>query len=228
MEHSEAARLMATEKYLLDELSSAEMEAFEEHLFSCEECTLDVRAGAVLLDRAKLELARPAPASGNVAQQRRPRGLWWWRPAFAIPAFAILLVVLGYQNFVTYPALKGAVAENKAPRILPAATLVSSNRGIGPSPILVHSGEPFMLPIDIQAQVPFPSYIIRLQNPAGGVEWSLPVSRELIKDTVMIRAPGVKKPGRYRVVLLGRDAQGGTSAVDTYPLDLQFAAAANP
>jgi hypothetical protein len=231
MDHSEAARLMASEKYLLDELSSAEAEAFEEHLFECRECALDVRAGSAFLEHSKVQLANPSAAPVTVPAGGRESSGWfsWLRPAFAVPAMAILLLVVGYQNLVTYPALKGAVAENKAPRILPAASLVSSvTRGAVPSVIAVPSGEPFLLPLDVQSQNSFQSFVVELQNPAGGVEWSLPVSAESVKNTLTIRAPGVEKAGRYTVVVRGRNAQGENSEVGRYAFDLQFATAANP
>jgi len=86
MNHNEASRLMASEKYLLDELSPAEMEAFEEHLFDCNECSLDVRAGSLFLEHGKVELANPTPKA--IPTEGRPsRGFTWW-PAFAVPAIA--------------------------------------------------------------------------------------------------------------------------------------------
>jgi Putative zinc-finger len=230
MDHSEASRLMASEKYLLDELSPTEMEEFEEHLFGCHDCAMDVRAGSVFLEQGKLELANSEADTQRIAAEVRPsRGFSWWRAAFAIPAMAILLIVVGYQNLVTYPALKGALAENRAPRILPAAALVSSaTRGAEPSVIRVNTGEPFLLPVDIAAQTPYQSYVINLQNPSGGVQWSLPVSSELVKNTLTIAAPGVNTAGHYEVVVLGRSANGETSEVGRYPFELQFARAANP
>ena len=47
---------MATERYLLEELSPELREAFEEHMFECPECALDVRAGNVFLSEAKEQL----------------------------------------------------------------------------------------------------------------------------------------------------------------------------
>src|SRR5580704_10174346 len=131
MDHSEASRLMA----------------FEEHLFACHECAMDVRAGSAFLEHSKAELANFSPRVERRAAEVRPsRGFAWWRPALAIPAMAILLIVVGYQNLVTYPAMKGALAENKAPRILPAVSLVSAvTRGSPPSVIAVRAGEPFLL-----------------------------------------------------------------------------------
>ncbi|MGB8581290.1 MAG: zf-HC2 domain-containing protein [Candidatus Sulfotelmatobacter sp.] len=230
MDHSEASRLMASEKYLLDELSPTEIEEFEEHLFGCHDCAMDVRAGSVFLEQGKAELASsPANARHVPAEVRPSRGFSWWRAAFAVPAMAILLLVVGYQNLVTYPALKGALAENRAPRILPAAALVSSaTRGTEPTTIEVRAGQPFLLPLDIQPQNSYESYVIELQNPAGVVQWSLPVSSQLVKNTLTIGAPGVDKAGRYEVIVLGRNANGETSEIGRYPFDLQFAGVANP
>ena len=230
MDHSEANRLMASEKYLLDELSPTEMEAFEEHLFDCRDCALDVRAGAVFLEQGKVELASSTVDAGRIAEEvRSSPGFPWWRTAFAIPAMAILLIVVGYQNLVTYPALKGALAENRAPRILPAAALVSSaTRGAEPTTIEVRAGEPFLLPLDIPVQKAYQSYVVELQNPAGVVQWSLPVSSELLKNTLTIGAPGVDKDGRYEVIVLGRNGRGENSEVGRYPFDVRFVPAANP
>jgi hypothetical protein len=230
MDHSEASRLMASEKYLLDELAPTEMEQFEEHLFSCHDCTMDVRAGAVFLEQGKVELANSAADARRIPAQVRPsHGFSWWRAAFAIPVMAILLIVVGYQNLITFPALKGALAENRAPRILPAAALVSSaTRGVEPTTIEVRAGEPFLLPLDIPPQNAYQSYVVELQNPAGVVKWSLPVSSELVKNTLTIAAPGVDKAGRYEVIVLGRNGSGENSEVGRYPFDVRFASKANP
>ena len=44
MDHQEAVRQKATERYLLDELDPELRDQFEEHLFDCQDCALDVRA----------------------------------------------------------------------------------------------------------------------------------------------------------------------------------------
>ena len=69
MEHHEAKRLMAVEKYLLDELPPQVRDEFEEHYFDCDECTTDLRATAAFLDAAKREFkneSASAPAVGPV------------------------------------------------------------------------------------------------------------------------------------------------------------------
>jgi len=60
MNHSEAVRLQAAEKYVLGELSPALREEYEEHLFDCVACALDVKAVAAFLDNARDVLRQPA------------------------------------------------------------------------------------------------------------------------------------------------------------------------
>ena len=62
MNHSEAVEMMATERYLLGELSPELREAFEEHYFDCQECALDLRAEAAFVDAAKMQLPNMATA----------------------------------------------------------------------------------------------------------------------------------------------------------------------
>lgn len=65
MEHSEALKEMTAERYLLDELTPEVREEFEQHMFDCQECAFDIRAGAAFVDEAKTqlpELTRNSPA----------------------------------------------------------------------------------------------------------------------------------------------------------------------
>ncbi len=231
MDHSEATRLMASEKYLLNELPPEALGEFEEHLFGCHECAMDVRAGAAFLAGGKAELAASFTAPERVPMEvRRAPRFAWWRPAFAVPVMALLLITIGYQNLVTYPVLKDALAESKAPRILPAASLVGSvTRGLTPTAITVQPGKPFLLPLDITPQDVFQSYRVELHNPAGGVEWALPVSARAAKNTLPISVPGVSQAGRYELVVIGLNAQGEKiSEAGRYPFELQLATASNP
>src|SRR6266404_851366 len=43
MNHDDAIKSLAAERYILDDLDPAERDAFEEHFFDCTECTADVR-----------------------------------------------------------------------------------------------------------------------------------------------------------------------------------------
>src|SRR5262249_1472143 len=108
MDHNDAVRLQASERYLLNELEADQVDQFEEHLFDCTECALDVRATAMFLEQTKNVLSRPmlVPAQSKTAPVATKGWLAWLRPSFALPVMALLLAVLGYQNLVTYPHLR--------------------------------------------------------------------------------------------------------------------------
>src|ERR1700730_2578968 len=108
MDHDEAVRTNVTERYLLNELDPELRDQFEEHLFDCQDCALDVRAAAMFVEQRKAMLAeRPeVHVRVPVAISRSSAWLAWLRPALAVPVLAILLTVVGYQNFVTLPQLE--------------------------------------------------------------------------------------------------------------------------
>jgi hypothetical protein len=53
VDHDEAVRTLATEKYLLGEMYSDLREEFEMHLFDCEQCAFDLWAAVTFLAHAK-------------------------------------------------------------------------------------------------------------------------------------------------------------------------------
>src|SRR5262245_15757300 len=108
MEHTDAIRLQAVEKYIFGELTPALRNEFEAHYFDCYECSLNVRTGVAFAAASRQYFAeapvplvalRPATAAGWFS---------WLRPMIAVPTFAALLLLVGYQNFVSIPRLKQA------------------------------------------------------------------------------------------------------------------------
>jgi len=60
MDHNEAVRMNAAEKYILGELSPVLREQYEEHFFACVACALEVKAAAAFVDNACDVLRQPA------------------------------------------------------------------------------------------------------------------------------------------------------------------------
>ena len=122
MDHNEAVRQNATERYLLDELEPELRDQFEEHLFDCQDCALDVRAAATFVEQSKVILAEPAVSAAKLTAPVKSNARWlaWLRPSLAVPVFALLLAVIGYQNFVTVPRLIQAAND---PQIAPWASV---------------------------------------------------------------------------------------------------------
>jgi hypothetical protein len=200
MEHSEAIQLMAAEKYLLDELSADVRDEFEEHLFGCHECAMDMRTASAFLEQGKAVLAEPEVAIVREKNKSRPGLFAWWRPAFAIPAMAALLLAIGYQNLQLTRSL------NK-PQLLPATTVNLLTYGTNTSPLLVHRGEGFLLNVIAPPDHRYPAYEADLRSPAGEVE-SVAISASA-DDTWPIRFPGAnRQSGTYRIVVHGIAAGG--------------------
>jgi anti-sigma factor RsiW len=205
MDHQEAMRRAAVEKYLLGELPPPERDEFEEHFFECQECAGDLKTTAAFLDGAKREFKRGPAAQTAPEAGKQP---WWtllWRPAFAGPAFAALLLIVAYQNLVTYPRFAGATAQLKKPEILTSVSLVGGlSRGGAMPSVAVAPAQSILLSVDIPAAEQYARYSCVLLAPSGAALWRVPVSAEQAKDTVSIRIPaGHWERGNYTLLVQG-------------------------
>ena len=223
MDHNMVVREKITEKYLLEELDPALRDEFEEHFFDCQECARDVRAASEFVAHSKVVLAeRPAsvsvldrPSSSHVSA-----GGWfaWLRPAFAVPALAILLVVIAYQNFATLPHLTKDAAH---PQLLPAATVNLLTYGENAAPLVAHAGDGFLLNVIVPPGHKFASYRVDLYNPAAGLDGSLAIPA-FAEDTWPIRFPGAsRQSGKYKLVVHGIAASGQEVEVGSSSFELQ-------
>jgi hypothetical protein len=223
MDHAEAVRQKATERYLLDELEPDVRDQFEEHLFDCQDCALDVRAAAMFVEQTKVVLAEPAaPAVVPQTAAVPARAGWfsWFRPAFAVPVLALLLAVIGYQNFVTYPNLMQAANQ---PQVGPWASVNVSTRGTATTVIQTHPGEGFSLLVNLPPEDGFASYKADLYNPAQQLEWSGAISTVPAEQGRQIYIPGRnRQPGTYTLVVHGITAAGENKEISRHPIELQI------
>jgi hypothetical protein len=222
MDHNEAVRQKATEKYLLNELDPTLRDQFEEHLFDCTECALDLRAAALFVEHSKTALAEPhtgAPSPAAVPATAKPGMLAWLRPAFALPLLATLLAVISYQNLVTYPLLKQAAA---IPQIAPWASIHVSTRGASTTHISVHPGEVFHLLVNIPPENSFASYTLSLSSPSGRLQWTRTVAATAADDTRSVYVPGTsQESGTYTLAVKGTTATGEDTNLGSYSIEVQ-------
>jgi putative zinc finger protein len=224
MNHADAVRMNATEKYLLNELDSAELDRFEEHMFDCQECALDVRAAAAFIDQSKDILAKAAPVPVQVLRPvptPTPRHwLAWLRPAFTVPVMAALIAFIGYQNLVVYPGMKQAAG---TPYLYPAVSINVATRSGATPAVHSRSGEPFLLLVNLPAESRFSSYIADLHDPAGRIEWSVPIAAAVADDIVPMRIPGQREAGVYTLAIRGVPQTGGTpQEIGRQPFELKL------
>src|SRR5262249_40478241 len=76
MTHDEAIKNGATERYVLDEMTDEEREAFEEHYFDCAVCAEDVRAATAIRDGLAAERVTAEPAVVPLQPRRRVMPAW--------------------------------------------------------------------------------------------------------------------------------------------------------
>jgi len=220
MDHDEVVRHQMAEKYLLNELESADREAFEQHFFDCPDCAADVHAGALFVDHSKIVLAETAEAQ-NEPVPSRPQPGWfaWFRPAFALPAMALLLVVLGYQNLVTIPHLSRQL---NTPRVLPFAVVNVGAYGAEAPAIMIHPGEGFLIFARIPQDGAFVRYSAELHDPASQSEWSIAFPARVGQDEYPLQVPGKDwKSGRYALAVFGLTAGGESKEIGKAPVEVQ-------
>jgi hypothetical protein len=231
MDHNEATKEMAAERYLLNELTPELRDAFEEHVFGCPECALDLRAGSAFINIAKGELpelaaASPAPSQAEPSRPIKKTFDWqsWLRPAFAVPAFAALLAVVSYQNLATIPSLRKAASE---PSVLPTAAFHAGTRGSAHTPVEADRTHGAALSIELPQDSGFASYAFDLYDLQGKQLWTRNVTATQAGSagdgTVSLVIPGAGLAQRsYTLAISGTDAKGTRTEIDRRILDIHF------
>lgn len=235
MNHTEATELKATERYLLNELTPDQRDAFEEHYFDCQECAEDLRAASVFVEEAKVQLpalvADTAPARQPVQLRPERRKPWWsflTLPAFAAPAFAALLAVIAYQNFATIPALRSAADE---PRVTPWTMLHAGTRGSDAVRVDADRHNGATVFIDLPLEPVYASYAFDLTDPAGKRVWGQTIQRTGHGDEgqadqgmrVSLLIPGAHlQPGTYTLTISGISPDGAHAPISRRALDVHL------
>ena len=226
MDHDAVVRQQMTERYLLNELDTQARDEFEEHFFDCQDCALDVHAGALFIEQSKVALAeQPEKASAGSMALVPPRPVksgWrqWFRPALAAPLMALLLVVVGYQNLVTLPQMQQAA---RSPQVLPWVPVnVGTYAGDGPT-IAARQGQGFLLFVRIPPEGIYSQYTAELYNPAGKVEWSVTIPASSTQDQWPVQVPGAnREAGSYSLKVRGVTTTGDSKQVGQASFELQI------
>lgn len=223
MNHEQAIQEMATERYLLDELSPELREAFEEHMFDCPECAFDVRAGNVFFSEAKAQLPElTKQAAAEAPRTERPNGKkpWWsflTMPAFAAPVFAALLSVVVFQNVSTIPSLRFAATE---PRIIAPSSLHADTRGAEATAVQADRKQGAAVLIDFPQG--YASFEVSLNDPQGKQVWTRSVAAPEA-GTLTLSIPGMGlKEGSYTLNLAGISPQGARTELGRRVLDVHL------
>jgi hypothetical protein len=165
--HKDAVDTLAAERYLLDEMSDEDRQAFEDHFFSCDVCADDLRTATAMLQGAKAGYAGPSTAGQVVPMVPRPtavRNPVWYR-SVALPwaVAATLAVVAGYQSFFVVPSLR-----RETPLALIPVTLRPQSRGAEAVVPIDRSGRPIILAVEVNELPQSGEVTYDLSSSSGG------------------------------------------------------------
>ena len=222
MDHTEAVKLQAVEKYILGELAPRLRDEFEAHYFDCVECSLNLRSGVAFAAASRQYFAELA-SQKVVVPTPKPGWFAWLKPLVAVPAFAALLLIIGYQNLVTIPRLHNE-SGSEATAVEPWFPLVPADvRGEGTTTLSIERGQGFLLVFDIPAARTYPSasFLLQLTNASGTTLLTRTVSPQAAQKSVHIRIPPGLSAGSYRL-LITKLSGGTASPAGEIPFDVAF------
>jgi hypothetical protein len=220
MNHLEAKRLHAAEKYVLNELTEDQRDAYEEHYFDCAECAEDVKATLTFVAASREVFLQEPQASATSPPRLPARSRWssWFRPMVALPAMAVLLLAVGLGYFTQ--TLKPQIGQITAPgetlltspsfglrggdRLENEKTIVQMQ---GPGPVQLHFD---FVPVQDHA---FASYTGELQNSSSRVllQFNIPADR-INKEVNLVVPAGLLRTGDYTLAIFGHDASSSAKA----------------
>jgi hypothetical protein len=206
MDHTEAVQQQAAIKYVLGELAKVQRDAYEEHYFDCAECAVDIKALAAFADTAR-EVLRPGPASAVAKDPLPARSGWfaWLKPIVAVPAFAALLLVIGYQSFVAIPRAREAAVGRASQILFNSHPLRGVNTaGEEGRTLTIRPDEAFFLNFDFVPTQRFDSYIGQLEDAQGRVLLRSKIAGANANQEAHLPVPaGMLRPGKYVLAFYG-------------------------
>jgi hypothetical protein len=223
MNHDEAVREQAVERYILGELAQDVRARFEEHFFDCAICAADLKTGALFVDALRAD-RQPAGSSAPDLRIVPKRTAPWLRPWLA-PALAASLLVVAYQNILVLPAMRRAANVAQTPAVMNNVILANIDARGGDIPKVVAPAlGSFLLSVDIPSKGDYASYICLLYNASGERLWQMPITVQQVENTVSLRVPTDRAAsGVNEVRILGVPAAGGSPVeVGRYRFNLQI------
>jgi hypothetical protein len=207
MDHEEALRIQAPEKYLLGEFSDPERDQFEEHFFSCQACAAEVRAGAVFEANARAVFADEARRSfAAKAAARSVMEVSWrdWlrlRPVMAASWAVSLLLLAG----TSYQALvyRSRLADLNAPQAFAPLLLRADTRGEDRVVKLTANSRFFSLGVQLPPELDSTSYDCRVFSEADSLLFAISSPAPAPGMPLYILIPASQFPsGRYKLSVL--------------------------
>ena len=216
MDHTEAVRMQAVEKYILGELSPLLRAQFEEHYFDCADCALNLRSGVAFAAASRQYFAE-STVPQRVADAPRVGWFDWLKPLVAVPAFAALIAVIAYQNAVSIPHLRQEIGSQAtaASAVAPWFSLINASvHGSSGTRVEIQPNQAFYLFFDITQSPRRPDsvFFLQVQDSTGKTLLKSSVSAERAQKSVVLPIPPGFQEGDYKLVIADQAAGASTPA----------------
>jgi len=217
MNHDDAVKDLMAERYLLGELNAAERDAYEEHMFSCDACFEQVKAGTELVSQLRHigsddphVATAPGFMSHLAANARQP---------LTITVFGFLIFAAGiavHQNSI--------ISRLKEPRPEIRSVLTGIAHGSGDSNVIaVPRNAGLSLNVEYSRRSEFTSYQAKILSGSGKAMHAVALSEKQLGTMASIALPAeALEPGQYSIVVVGRRSDGTQEEVGRGVFTLQF------
>jgi hypothetical protein len=234
MDHLDAKRLQAAEKYVLGELPAELRDEYEEHYFDCADCAEDIKAASAFVGASK-EIFREEPArvmrvpAAKAASRGFSDWFGWLRPAIAVPVVASLVAIIAFQA-VTGRSSKDRSTLSEAQAFQSSFRVQGTTRGAGEiAKISVGPREAFGLDFDFTPSSMSPSYEGRILDESGKSLLTISLPGNLANKEVHLAIPGgLLNPGQYTLVVVAKNATSTKSDDRNDVQRLRFAIESHP
>ena len=233
MDHQEALRLQAVEKYLLGELTPDLRLQFEEHYFDCPECATGVKALGTFVTASRLVLSeeeRAREVSPHAAWAERPGWFNWLQPVISLPAIMALAAIVVFQMTVAIrSARKQATVQTAAEVYDSSYHLQGTTRGAEATKITVRPDESFALDFDFIPTRIFPNYKGSLLDSSGQAVLVFGLKGDQSNKEVHLVVPSGKvHAGSFDLVVVGDSGASNQDPKDSEVQRLPFVVVSEP
>jgi anti-sigma factor RsiW len=213
IDHQEAVKNLMAERYLLGELNAAEREAYEEHLFSCDACFEQVKAGTEFvghLRRIGTEETEAQPRWGQLIHRA-------FRPS---PALAFGVMFLCIAGVSVRQAM--VIHQMKAPEVVTAVTVPPASRASHKAITAPRHGS-FELRVVFPPQLESRSYRAQVVSSSGKQVASAVITNPETGELQMRLNAGSFEDGDYILVVQAIDqTTRSTRVIEQYPFQLRL------
>ncbi len=231
IDHQQAIKNMMAERYLLGELSENERDAYEAHLFDCQICFAQVKAGTEFVGYLK-RVGTEEPKVVPVAQTSWHRFLAFFSRPLIAPTFAVLF--LGFASLGVYQSR--VIQQLKEPQVIVTPTLKEASRGENAILITARRNSMFPLHLVLTTGPDYSSYEGQIgrdtsDHSAAGSEkdkgnhalQTFSISKEAAQEPITVNLySGDFQEGDYMLEVLGVKEGGTKKSITTYYFKLKF------